>query len=203
LVSNRGLDIDISEYEQHFAEEHAQHSNALQSIHKDSGPYLVGPLARFNLNFDRLTDRARQAAERVGCLPPITNPFQSILVRAVEFIQVCEEGRRLIEAYQPPAEPYVEMKPRAGVGYGCTEAPRGICWHRYRLDDQGLIQEAKIVPPTSQNQRQIEDDLRHFVGKHLHLNQDELTWKCEQAVRNYDPCISCATHALKVRIDRA
>ena len=96
----------------------------------------------------------------------------------------------------------MEAKPRAGVGYGCSEAPRGILVHRYRLDERGLIQDARIIPPTSQNQKVMESDLLEFVTKNLALPQDKLTWQCEQAIRNYDPCISCATHLLKVKIQR-
>jgi coenzyme F420-reducing hydrogenase alpha subunit len=94
------------------------------------------------------------------------------------------------------------VKPRASRGCGCTEAPRGILYHRYRIDDNGTILDAKIVPPTAQNQKIIESDLREFVSKNLKLPQGKLTWKCEQAVRNYDPCISCSTHSLKLTIER-
>ena len=83
-----------------------------------------------------------------------------------------------------------------------TEAPRGLLYHRYRVNEAGLVREAKIVPPTSQNQKQVEDDLRAFVEARFDMPLDELTWQCEQAVRNYDPCISCATHAVRVRIER-
>jgi coenzyme F420-reducing hydrogenase alpha subunit len=96
----------------------------------------------------------------------------------------------------------VELVLKAGTGMGCTEAPRGILYHRYRLDDSGTIQDAKIVPPTSQNQKTIESDLREYVTRNIRLSQTELTWQCEQAIRNYDPCISCATHFLKLSIER-
>jgi len=109
---------------------------------------------------------------------------------------------RIIDHYEAPNPPAVDIQPRAGTGCGCTEAPRGILYHRYRLSDQGLILEAKIVPPTSQNQKTIEQDLWNFIPKYLDLPQEKLVWQCEQAVRNYDPCISCATHFLRVVIDR-
>ncbi len=202
LVSNRGLDIPIEAYEAHFTEEHVEHSNALQSIHRDVGPYFVGPLARFNLNFDRLSPIARKAAEDVGLAPICTNPFKSIIVRAVELVYACDEALRIIANYAPPAESSVRVTPREGIGHGCTEAPRGICYHRYKIDDAGVIRDAKIVPPTSQNQKTIENDLREYVGRHLEIPHDDLTWQCEQAVRNYDPCISCATHSLKLTFER-
>jgi sulfhydrogenase subunit alpha len=202
LVSNHGMDIPIDKYEEHFFEEHVKHSNALHSVHKDNGAYLAGPLARYNLNFDRLSPLAQSAAREAGLPPVCNNPFKSIIVRSVELVYACDEAIRLIDEYEMPDRPAVPITPRAGVGSGCTEAPRGILYHRYRLDEHGIITEAKIVPPTSQNQKQIEDDLRQFVEKHLDMAQDKLTWQCEQVVRNYDPCISCATHFLKLHIER-
>ena len=196
------MDIAVSDYEEHFVEEQAPYSHALQSRRRQGGPYLVGPLARYNLNFDRLSPLCRDAAFKAGLGPVCTNPFQSIVVRSLEILAVVEEALRLLEAYEEPDRPTVPAEPRAGVGHGLTEAPRGILYHRYRLDGQGLIREARIVPPTSQNQKSMESDLHHLVSQHLDLPQDRLTWQCEQAVRNYDPCISCATHFLRLRIDR-
>ncbi|MCS6936219.1 MAG: Ni/Fe hydrogenase subunit alpha [Candidatus Bipolaricaulota bacterium] len=202
LVSSKGLDIAIREYEEHFIEEHVEHSNALHSVIKGRGNYFVGPLARYNLNFDKLPRLVQKAAKEAGLGPVCKNPFQSIIVRAVETLYACEEALRIINQYEMPEKPFVEVHPRAGVGCGCTEAPRGILYHRYRIDDQGTILDAKIVPPTSQNLKTIESDLRHFVPNNISLSKDQLTWKCEQAIRNYDPCISCATHFLKLEIER-
>jgi coenzyme F420-reducing hydrogenase alpha subunit len=202
LVSNRGLDISIDKYEENFVEEHVQHSNALHSTLKKQGAYFVGPLARYNLNFDRLSLLAQEAAREAGLAPACRNPFQSIIVRSVEILYACDEALRIINQYEAPEAPAVEVRPRAGTGYGCTEAPRGILYHRYRVSDQGLIVDAKIVPPTSQNQKTIEQDLWDFIPKYLSLPQEKLVWQCEQAIRNYDPCISCATHFLRVNVDR-
>ncbi|MDQ3414252.1 MAG: Ni/Fe hydrogenase subunit alpha [Verrucomicrobiota bacterium] len=202
IVSNRGLDLSAREFEDHFIEEQVAHSNALQCTLKERGAYFLGPMARYSLNFDQLSPLAQNEAREAGLGPVCRNPFRSIIVRAVEVLWACDEALRLIENYEPPDAPAVEVTPRAGIGYGATEAPRGLLYHRYRLDEQGLIQEAKIVPPTSQNQKTIEDDLRRFVPPRIELPDDELTWQCEQAVRNYDPCISCATHFLKLQIER-
>jgi len=203
LVSNKGLDIAVREYDDHFVEEHVAYSNALHSILKDHGAYFVGPLARYNLNFDRLSPLAQEAARAAGLGPTCRNPFQSIIVRSVEVLYAFDEALRIIEQYEMPAQPALELRPRASVGYAITEAPRGILYHRYRLDDEGLILDAKIIPPTSQNQKTIENDLRHYVEQALHLPEEQLTWQCEQAIRNYDPCISCATHFLKLHIERS
>jgi len=202
LVSNKGLDIAISEYDDHFVEEHVAHANALRSTHKGRGAYHVGPLARYNLNFDKLSPLAQQAARDAGFGPVCRNPFKSIVVRSVETVYACDEALRIIDQYEMPEKPAVEVQPRAATGHGCTEAPRGILYHRYRLDAQGVILDAKIVAPTSQNQKCIESDLWQFVPKYIDLPTEELTWRCEQAIRNYDPCISCATHFLKLHIER-
>jgi len=202
LVSNRGLDIDAAEYEDHFAELHVKHSNALHSVIRGRGSYLVGPLARFNLNFDKLPEVARKAATEAGLKPPVKNLFRSIVVRAVELVFACSEALRVIAEFEPPREARVEVTNHAGVGQAVTEAPRGILYHRYAIDDNGLIVTAKIVPPTSQNQKRIEDDLREYAAHLAAWPLEEATWKCEQAVRCYDPCISCATHFLKVVVER-
>jgi len=202
LVSNRGLDIAIRDYDEHFVEEHVARSNALHSALKARGAYVVGALARYSLNFDRLPPLVQQAARDANLSSVCRNPFQSIVVRAVEVVYAVDEALRIIAAYEPPAHPAVDAKAGEGSGFGCTEAPRGILFHRYRLNADGTIADAKIVPPTSQNQKAIENDLRRLVERHLQLSQEPLTRKCEQAVRNYDPCISCATHFLRLQIDR-
>ena len=202
LVSNKGLDIAVQEYEDHFEEQHVSYSNALHSVLKERGAYFVGPLARYNLNFDRLSPLAQEAARAAGLSPLCRNPFQSIIVRSVEVLYAFDEALRIIEQYERPEHPAIELQPRASTGYAITEAPRGILYHRYRLDDEGLILDAKIIPPTSQNQKTIENDLRHYVEQAIDLPDDQLTWQCEQAIRNYDPCISCATHFLKLHIER-
>lgn len=202
LISSSDLNIPVQEYEANFIEEHVPYSNALHSTLKGRGAYFVGPMARYSLNFAQLSPLAREAARAAGLEPVCRNPFQSIIVRSVEVLYACDEALRIIEQYERPDQPAIEMQPRAATGYACTEAPRGTLYHRYRLDEQGLIQEAKIVPPTSQNQKTIENDLRQMIPLAITLPEEQLTWRCEQAIRNYDPCISCATHFLKLAIER-
>ena len=203
IISNRGLDIDCSEYEDHFQETHVEHSNALHSALKERGAYFVGPMARYSLNFDQLSPMVQEAALAAGLQKECRNPFKSIIVRSIEVLYACDEALRILQSYEKPERPFVEVEPKEGIGYSCTEAPRGILYHHYRLDEQGKILDAKIVPPTSQNQKTIEDDLWKFVPQHIHLSQEELTWQCEQAIRNYDPCISCATHFLKLDVEHS
>jgi len=202
IVSNRGLDTDASEYEENFAEQHVQHSNALHSVLRGRDSYMVGPMARFNLNFDKLPDVAQQAARDCGLQVPCRNPFRSIVVRAIELVFACHEALRVIREYEPPPAPRAPALALASTGQAATEAPRGLLYHRYVLDQSGLIVSAKIVPPTSQNQKRIEEDLWHFVSQVATRPAEEITWKCEQAVRNYDPCISCATHFLRLHLER-
>jgi coenzyme F420-reducing hydrogenase alpha subunit len=202
IVSNRGLDIDAAQYDDHFEEIHVARSTALHARLRGGGSYLVGPLARYSLNFDRLSPLAQEAAREAGLGPVCTNPYRSILVRAVEVLYACDEALRITAAYEDPDAPAVSVAPRAAIGHAATEAPRGLLYHRYRMDADGTIAEARIVPPTSQNQAAIEEDLAGYIGGFLELPDDALRVRCEQTVRNYDPCISCAAHFLRLDIDR-
>jgi coenzyme F420-reducing hydrogenase alpha subunit len=202
LISNRGLCIDPAEFENFMMEEQVPHSTALQAKSRsDPSGYGVGPLARFNLNFAQLTAGAQKAAAAVGLKAPCTNPFKSIIVRSIEILHAVEEVQALIEQYRRPQQPAVDIKPRAAVTYGCVEAPRGLCWHKYRFNESGSVLEARIVPPTSQNQMMIENDLRAFARAHADLYEPRLAMLCEQIVRNHDPCISCACHCLQITSD--
>lgn len=203
IVSSEGLDIDATQYPDHFTEYQEPHSTALHSLIKGRGAYLVGPMARFNLNRETLTPMAADAARRAGLTTPCRNPFQSILVRLVEILFSFEEALRLIDAYEEPDRPAVDIDMGASIGMAATEAPRGLLFHRYEMDASGAIVNARIVPPTSQNQKSIEDDLKGVAQRHIDLPDDALKWRCEQTIRNYDPCISCAAHFLKMSVDRS
>jgi coenzyme F420-reducing hydrogenase alpha subunit len=202
LVSSGGLDLGPDEFDQHVVETHVAHSNALQAHLAGRGEYLVGPMARFALNHDRLGPAAAAVAAEVGLDPEERNPFRSIVIRAVEVVHAVEEALAIIDAYVVPPEPAVAVPARAGVGCGWSEAPRGTLWHRYELDGDGTVLSADIVPPTSQNQPAIESDLAALVQANLALDDDDLRHLCEQSIRNYDPCISCATHFLDLTVDR-
>lgn len=197
-----GLEIDPGEFLDHVFEEHVEHSNALHARLRGGGTYLTGPLARYGLAYDKLRPLSRQAAVDAGLGPVCRNPFQSIVVRGVELIEAVDEALALIDAYEPPDPPAVEVVPRRAAGHGATEAPRGLLYHRYEIDDDGTILDACIMPPTSQNQLAIEEDLRAVVERHVGEADEPLTRRCEQAIRNHDPCISCATHFLELTIDR-
>ena len=202
IVSNKGIDIPVSQFNEFFTEEHVERSNALHSRVRGRGAYHVGPLARYAINFEKLTPLAQQSALDAGLEPVCNNPFKSIIVRSVETLYAIEEALRIIDEYEEPAEPYVSYKPKAGVGHGATEAPRGMLYHQYRLHEDGRIADAQISPPTAQNQLTIESDLRFVLEQHLDLPDPELSWVLEQSIRNYDPCISCATHFLDLTVER-
>ena len=203
LRSNRGMDCSVHGYDEHLVEEHVAHSTALHTVVAGRDSCVMGPLARFNLNFDQLPPPCQEAARAAGLRNACRNPFQSIIVRGVEILYAFDEALRLIDAYEMPDLPAVPVEPRAGTGYGCTEAPRGICYHRYTLDEAGTITDAKIVSPTAANQKSIERDLWQFIPPRVDLSDEELRWQCEQAVRNYDPCISCSAHFLRLEVVRS
>jgi len=202
IVSSGGLDTAAADFDCEFLERQVPHSTALHSSLKERGAYLVGPMARYALNRDRLPAEIRALADEIGLEPVCRNPFRSILVRGVEVVYACDEALRLIADYEPPPRPFVPPEPRAGIGHACTEAPRGILYHRYRLDAEGTIIEARLVPPTAQNQGVIEEDVREVATAGLDLDEEALKARCEQSIRNHDPCISCAAHFLKLQVHR-
>lgn len=202
IISSKGLNIPVDEYEDHFTEEHMSYSTTLHTLLDQHRIVHTGPLARFNLNYEQLSPDSQKLAESIQISPTCSNPFRSLLVRMVELFYSCEESIRLIEKYSFPGEVLDKVKPKAGIGRAATEAPRGILFHRYELNKEGIIKNARIVAPTSHNQKIIERDLRKLVEKYQDLSDEQLTARCEQAVRNYDPCISCSTHFMKVDIER-
>lgn len=202
IAVSDGLRIAADAYADHFAESHQPHSTALFSAYRGQ-PYLVGPLARLNLNHDRLPPRVRALLDETDLALPSRNLFHSLAARAIEIVLAITEALRLLENYRVPDSPWAPVTPRAGVATGCTEAPRGLLWHRYEIDAAGLVVNARIVPPTSQNQARIEEDLRlSLTNFGLDQPDDALRLHCEKVIRNYDPCISCATHFLTLNVER-
>jgi len=201
IVSNRGLDIDVEELLDAIEEQQVEHSTAFHSIIKGRGAYHVGPLARLNLNTDRLHPRAGELLPRVcdavDRMLPWNNSFLSLAARALETVHALAVAADILRSYQPPARSFVPSPPRAGTGAHATEAPRGILWQRYTLNADGGVAKAHIIPPTAQNQLQIEQDLRALAETITNLNDDAACLRCEHLIRNYDPCISCSVHFLK------
>jgi coenzyme F420-reducing hydrogenase alpha subunit len=203
IQSTDGLDLRPSDWDRAFREVQVEGSMALHARTKDGGTYLLGPASRIVLDAEQLHPVAREALAATGMVDAIrTNIYWSILARAVELVHAIAEAIDLVDAYRPPIEAKAAWGPRPGVAAWATEAPRGLLFHRYEVDERGRITHAQIVPPTSQNQGAIEDDLREFAPSVLDLPDDEATLRLEQLIRSYDPCISCATHFLDVRILR-
>jgi sulfhydrogenase subunit alpha len=206
IASNKGLRVEQESYLDAIEEKHVAHSTALHAVVKGRGSYHVGPLARLNLNAEKLHPRAAellpQVCKAVGQQLPWRNSFLSLPARALETVHALALAADILENYDPPARSRVPVEPRAGVGAAATEAPRGVLWHRYETDDDGLISSARIIPPTSQNQRQIEADLSKLAEQMSSLDDEKLGLHCEHLIRNYDPCISCSTHFLKLHVDR-
>lgn len=202
IIASDGLDIPLEAFAQHFPEQHLPHSTALHATYNGK-PYLVGPLARLNLNLDRLPAETLKLIARTGIAFPSRNMYHSMLARAFEIHIALLEAVRLLRNYRMPDICWQEHSPQAGVGFGATEAPRGLLWHRYETGSDGLIRSATIVPPTSQNQARIEEDIaRTLTALGLDQSEDTLRFEAERVIRNYDPCISCATHFLRVNVHR-
>jgi sulfhydrogenase subunit alpha len=206
IASSKGFRVEPEDYLDVVEEQHVAHSTALHAVVKGRGPYHVGPLARLNLNAEKLHPRAAEllpkACAAVGQELPWRNSFLSLPARALETVHALALAVDILENYDPPNRSRVPIEPRAGAGAAATEAPRGLLWHRYETDAQGLIKAARIIPPTSQNQPQIEADLRALGQKMSHLDDEQLCLRCEQLIRNYDPCISCSVHFLKLHVER-
>lgn len=207
VVSDKGLDMAAADYKKCIQQTQVPHSNAYHYSVIGRESFAVGPLARLNLNFDKLLPAAQEAAKNAGLKFPYQNPFMNMAARAVELVHVVDESilviDRLLKALPRRAAPLlVEVRPRAGAGGHFTEAPRGVLYHGYRLNDKGLVEAADVVTPTAHNLKRIEDDLWQFVPQVIDKPQDEATLACEMVVRNYDPCISCATHFLRLNVVR-
>jgi sulfhydrogenase subunit alpha len=201
IKSNKGLNVDQEEYGRAIEEQQVAHSTSFHAVVKGRGPYLVGPLARLNLNADKLLPRAAEllpkVCKAVGKTLPWRNNYLSLLARGLETVHALELAAGLLGNYVPPVRSRVPIVPRAGVGGHGTEAPRGICWHEYRTDSDGTIVSARIVPPTTQNYATIEADLRALAPQIVGLSDEDASLRCEHVIRNYDPCISCSVHFLR------
>jgi len=203
ITSTAGHDLACGAWRDGFEEIQIEGTNAYHARTLDGAPYLCGPSARVALHPATLHPLAREALERSGAADLILrNPYWSIAARAVELIHAAATAADLVDSYRMPDRPAEPWEPDAGIAAWSSEAPRGLLFHRYEVDDDGLVAGAQIVPPTSQNQGSIEDDLRRFVPGVLHLDDAALTHGIEQLVRSYDPCISCATHFLDVDLVR-
>ena len=201
LNSNRGFMVDEKEYRNYVSEGQLDYSWTKISTVKGRDSFLSGPLARVNLNFKQLTDETKKAAEEAGFKPPCYNPFKSIIARALEIYNAITDSIAIIDRLKPdPNDAVIEesFTKRAGEGFAITEAPRGLLYHNYKMDEKGIVQKADIVTPTAHNARNIERDLETLLPEVKGLPLEEATLKCEMLVRSYDPCISCSVHVTRI-----
>lgn len=201
--SSKREPVPVDEFDKIYLEEHVRHSNALHSRTVDGNAYLVGPLARLNLNYEQLSPLAQTALQESGIKLPLCNPYKSLIARAIELVDAYETAVQLAQQYQPEDKAHISLHLKAGVGAGASEAPRGLLFHRYAINDQGLVLRARIVPPTAQNLPRMEADLAALVPQLIAMPHEQATLTAEHLVRSYDPCISCATHFLKLKIENA
>ena len=199
--SSKGSKLSVTDYETRYMEEHVQRSNALHGHTREGGHYLVGPLARLNLNHEQLMPAAQKSLKDSQIKLPITNPYKGLIARAIELVHFYEEAIQLVKAYRPTGPAHIDLKLKAGEGCGMSEAPRGLLYHRYRIDEMGRVKFAKIIPPTAQNLPRIEEDLLALAPQLVKMDQEKATLTAEHLVRSYDPCISCATHFLKLKVE--
>jgi sulfhydrogenase subunit alpha len=202
VLSSKTGTIPIEKFIDIYPEKHVRHSNALHSLNAKGEPYLVGPLARLNLNHEKLHPEAKAILDELDLELPITNPYKALIARAVELVDAYALAIDLIENYAPEGPSHVKLDLKVGKGCAGTEAPRGLLYHDYEVDEKGFVQSAHIMPPTAQNLARIEEDLRQLIPQVIDKPQDEATLDCEHLIRSYDPCISCATHFLTLDIVR-
>jgi len=200
IANNLGWKFPEDDFEKNTVVEQKKYSNALHYRLKNGKPYITGPLARFNLNYDTLSGEVRDILEEAGYRAPLKNTYQSIIARAAETYHAVLEIRKLVEEYSEPDEPYIDAQIKPGEGAAVVEAPRGMLFHKYEIDEDGKIVYANIVPPTAQNYAAMEEDITRVSDLILREPYEKAQAIVETTIRNYDPCISCSVHAIKLNI---
>ena len=200
IVSSDGFSYAVEDYRKVTNETCVPFSTA-KWTHHNRESYMVGALARFNNNFDQLHPRAKEAAAKLGLKPMVTNTFLNTAAQAVEMVHCVEDSILIIDellarGVQPEKPPVVDVK--AGEGVGSCDVPRGILFHNYVYDENGICTEANCIIPTNQNYANLNADMNALLPEILDRPQDEIRHMLEMLVRAYDPCISCSTHFLTV-----
>jgi coenzyme F420-reducing hydrogenase alpha subunit len=200
IVTSDGFSYPIDDYRKVTNEWLVPYSTAKWTKHnRDS--YMVGALARFNNNFDQLHPSAKEAAAKLGMKPIVTNSFLNTAAQAVEMVHSVEDSIEIIDklltqGIQPEEPPVIDVK--AGEGVGSCDVPRGILFHNYVYDENGICTKANCIIPTNQNYANLNADMEALLPQILDKPQDEIRLMLEMLVRAYDPCISCSTHFLTV-----
>ena len=194
LISNLGLRFPEDEYCNYIEEKEVPYSTCKRTYINGRGTFAVGPLARVNMNFDKLTPSAKEAAEILGFKPPCYNLFSSHLARAIEILHFIDEAITVLENFKLRDEKPLEYEVRPGEGCAVVEAPRGILFHQYRIGRNKRIERANIITPTVHNVGSAEDDLLKYIPSIADLPEDAIKYKCERLIRCYDFCLSCSVH---------
>ena len=202
VANNLGWKFPEDELKGNIETEQKIYSNALHYRLRNGRAYITGPIARFNLNYDLISPEVKDILEGAGCKPPLKNTYQSIIARAAETLHSILEIGRLVEEYSEPAQPYIEAPVKAGEAAAVVEAPRGMLYHHYRIDEAGKIVYADIIPPTAQNYAAMEEDILKVGDLILKEPQEKAQQIVETTIRNYDPCISCSVHAIRLKVIR-
>jgi coenzyme F420-reducing hydrogenase alpha subunit len=198
VVSSDGREMTMEEFRTSIEEYQVGYSTALHSamkVNSQRKSYMVGPIARLNLNYNSLPGEMKTMIEHLGIDLPITDISRSVIARSVEIAYAINEAVRIIRLYDEPAR-VADVRPHEGKATWITEAPRGVLIHHYEFDTEGNVVNARIIPPTSQNLAHIENTLYRFVSSNIDQPADYLKKGCERIVRSYDPCISCSVHLL-------
>ncbi len=203
IKSSDGWEIDDQKYLDKINEKVVQHSTAKHCwASRDS--YMVGALARFNNNYEKLTEKAKEYAEELGLKAPCYNTYMNNIAQFVEIVHGVDDSIRLIDEILEEGldddKAMVDIKPGSGRGVGVVEAPRGLLIHDYTYDDRGRIKKANLIIPTNMNYANIEQDMQSLLPTIIDKSEDDIRLACEMLIRAYDPCISCSTHLLNVKL---
>lgn len=196
-----GTKVEEEEYLNHLKEFVVPYSTAKKAVF-NGREYQVGAQARMNLNQKELCDSAKNEIKRLSLKFPTHKIYYNNIAQAIEILQCIESSIEIIGLLELRHEPLEKISPREAEGIGVTEAPRGTLFHHYSFDQKGFIRKADIIVPTLQNNHNVESDLREFIPSLLDLPQEKANLEIEKLVRAYDPCISCATHFLRVNWKR-
>lgn len=203
IKSTDGWEINPMDYLDKIKEKVVEHSTA-KHCWADRDAYMVGALSRFNNNYDKLSDKAKEYAGELGLKAPCYNTFMNSIAQFVEIIHSVDDSIKLIdellEQGMDASKAMVEVKPKAGRGVGAVEAPRGLLIHDYTYDSDGKIEKANLIIPTNMNYGNIERDMNALVPEIIEKSEDEIRLACEMMIRAYDPCISCSTHFLNIKL---
>ena len=197
-----GFEFDPNDYKKHLTEYMKKYSTAI-NVRLDDERLMVGSLARLNLNHQNLSDNAKKLLNSSGIKLPSYSPYVNNLAQAIETVHFVDRGIEITEKLLSSnlKKEHVKIKPKGGVGRIAVEAPRGVLYHHYKLDKNGVIQYANIITPTEQNTDSIEHDIMQLFPQISHLPKAKITLELEKLIRSYDPCISCPTHFLEVKFD--